>query len=1219
MRTGRRGKRRTSASDQASALTIAKAIADGDVLSWSDQGKSGVLSGLKIIAGLSERLGALAEGRDLPARQPALFQWCHLDVLEKIGEGASSEVYRAWDPLLAIEVALKLSHPGIGRHSAREWIEEARRAARLRHPNVVSVHGVDQQDGRAGIWLDLIDGESLQAWGQRVGPLGLRDWCLVGIDMARGLGAIHRSGIVHCDLKPANLLRDRDGRVLIADFGAAASSSARPVTGCQRGTPLTMAPEVLQGGASTTASDMYGLGVVMYWLATGKLPVQAQTLDELLAEHARPRDLPMPGNWPPATRSVLQRLLAGDPRRRPATAAEVEDVLAQTLQPAITDNLIEPRRTLRAPVTEFTGFGRLVGREAEQAYLRQEYARACHGHSLPVLVAGETGTGKTALLSRFGQWVQAQGGRFAQISLAGEAVSARLAPALLWAMTHGDPETAAALPAGIDGSDPAAVARAWMAKSSGQPLVLALDDVQGLDEGDRQHLIRLVAGAPPRLLLIGALRNTPAQKDAGNRLFGDGPIGILPLRPFAAEQAEGVIAELLGAPEYEHDLSVARCEELHRLSGGNPFYLSELLRHLIASGQLVVDPQRRCWIGQPAPMSLPASLELLALDRCRHLPDRTRAVIDVAAVLGERFPRAWLEAVWGDSEQPSPELAQVLAPALAAGVLEWVDSQQLAFRHGLIRHAWYAAMAETARRDLHRACARRLTLGASAGERLVLSRHAEHAGDIAAAFAAGYQALTAPGDSDQADLPALERLSQLLARGADADVGQRWRIALARVQALRQRGRLPEAQAAIDTLGTAFRVPVGGQRDRQLRLERAHIAFALGEHREVVADLASTVDAANDESSMPVRWRRETRLLSIRALAALGEYRRAEILLQSALQEPRVARDEQIALRTLHGWCMALQGRMADAERMLDSALRLTGESDLAVRADLLRRLNWVSLERGRYQQAYRHGQAAHAAYRRIADAMGQAKCRLALADVRLAQGLHDEAMGFLNRVIPELDQVGDRHCQAEGLWCLAQAQRLLGDHAAAQYSLDQALTVIAEVGDRDDEFRFLTEYARLHRDRGDAGAAMSCARQALAIATELASDTGVAYAQIEVAAAQLASGETAQATALCRQAGSVLRAIGAGEIWRADWLLGRCLLAQDDVTAAVQALAAAQGRVQQIIDDLPRTDSARRERLRVTWQPLVDEHAQAVRADAGDDAATQLLRRWSGIGQSHG
>ncbi len=908
MRAGRRGKRRTAASDEVSALTIAKAIADGDVLSWSDQGKSGVLSGLKIIAGLSERLGALAEARDPPARQPALFQWCHLDVLEKIGEGASSEVYRAWDPLLAIEVALKLSHPGIGRHSAREWIEEARRAARLRHPNVVSVHGVDHQDGRAGIWLDLIDGESLQAWGQRVGPLGLRDWCLIGIDLARGLGAIHRSGIVHCDLKPANLLRDRDGRVLIADFGAAASSSARPVTGYQRGTPLTMAPEVLQGGASTAASDLYGLGVVMYWLATGKLPVQAQTLDELLAEHTRPRDLPLPGNWPSATRALLLRLLHGEPRRRPATAAEVEDILAQTLQPAITDRLIEPRRTLRGAVTEFTGFGRLVGREAEQAYLRQEYARACHGHSLPVLVAGETGTGKTALLSRFGQWVVAQGGRFAQVSLAGEAVAARLAPALLWAMTHGDPETATSLPPGIDSGDPAALARAWAAQSSGQPLVLALDDLQGMDEGDRQHLLRLVAGAPPRLLLIGALRNAPTQKDAGNRLFGDGPIGMLPLRPFGAEQAEGVIAELLGAPEYEHDLSVARCEELHRLSGGNPFYLSELLRHLIASGQLAVDPQRRSWIGQSAPMSLPASLELLALDRCRHLPSTTRAAIDAAAVLGERFPRTWLEALWSDSEEQPKELASALEPALAAGVLEAVDGQQLAFRHGLIRHAWYAVMPESLRQELHRACTQRLTLGTSAGERLVLSRHAEHAGDIAAAFAAGYQALSVHGDKDPVDLPALERLGHLLARGADADVGQRWRIALARVQALRQLGRLPEAQAALDTLGTAFRVPVGGQRDRQLRLERSHIAFALGEHREVLADLAPFADAPADAQSVPVRWRREARLLSIRALAALGEYRRAETLLQSALHEPRVARDEQVALRTLLGWCMALHG-----------------------------------------------------------------------------------------------------------------------------------------------------------------------------------------------------------------------------------------------------------------------------------------------------------------------
>src|SRR5690606_9282103 len=164
----------------------------------------------------------------------------------------------------------------------------------------------------------------------REGAPDLKEWCLAGIDLARGVGAIHRAGMVHGDIKPANLLRDADGRVLIADFGAAAMQS-RAV---RQGTPLTMAPEVLRGGVGTVASDLYSLGAVLFWLASGNWPREAGSLDELLAAHARPVDVTLPEHVPPALVRLLMSLLSSDPAQRPESAEAVEHALAGALHAA---------------------------------------------------------------------------------------------------------------------------------------------------------------------------------------------------------------------------------------------------------------------------------------------------------------------------------------------------------------------------------------------------------------------------------------------------------------------------------------------------------------------------------------------------------------------------------------------------------------------------------------------------------------------------------------------------------------------------------------------------------------------------------------------------------------------------------------------------------------------------------------------------------------------
>jgi len=1179
-----------------SPLQLASAIADGTAPDIAPGSGDRLRDGLALISRIAERIGAVSGRIEVPPQHPALFQWCHLDVLQQIGEGSHAQVYRAWDPLLAIEVALKLSHPDRAATVTQAWLDEARRMARLRHPNVVSVYGIDQENGRTGIWLELVKGESLHQRRLREGGPGLKEWCLAGIDLARGVGAIHRTGMVHGDLKPANLLRDPDGRVLIADFGAAAMQS-RP-TAARQGTPLTMAPEVLRGGAGTIASDLYSMGAVLFWLATGKWPREAATLDELIVAHDRPVQHALPDHFPPALVRLLLSLLSSDPAQRPESAEAVEHVLASALHASPQGG----ERSDMPDARERAHFSRIVGRDAELAYLQHEYERARNGHALPVLIEGESGSGKSFLLSHFGKWVGARGGRFLQVTLGADPATPRLAAALAHAIRMHDDTI------DEDTFEPAAAIGRLAGRSKDTVLVLALDGLRHADEAERPVVRRLIASVPASVLVVGTLRTDADRPGADSRWFGDGPVGVLRLRPFAASQMEDIIGAMLDLADPGDAFPEETCAELHRLSGGNPFYLSELLRHILLAHGAGGSGASSRW---PAPAQLPANLQLLALDRCSRLPEATRKLLDAAAALGERFQVDWLAAASGTRRVA---FDAALQPAIAAAVLDHDDDGLLRFRHGLIRQAWYENLPGERRRDLHRACMRNIAFADEAEQQRLLAWHAGQAGESDLSFAAGYRAFVGLARPGQLDVDGLEQLLCLLRNGARATGVQRWNTALAHARALRQRGRLADARAALERMRHDFRVRPHGPRDQQLLIERSHVAFALGEHQQVLDDLRPLVAPATDVSSRSPQRFREARLLAIRASTAKGDFVAAGEQITQALAKCRYGSDDHVALRTLQGWGLALLGRLSEADRILAGTLRLVDLGRIETRGDLLRRLAFVAMERGRYQAACHHAQQAHDAFRRLADAMGQAKCRLMLAEIRSAQGLHDEALGYLKRVIPELDEIGDRHCEAEAHWCLAQAWRLRGEMAEARTGIERALQLIEEVGDRDDEARFLIEFARIELASGMREAALAHARQAGVIGRELASDVTVALAAVEEAAAQLADGAVELATGICARAARTLRDGGVARVRGAEWLLGRCALARGAPHDAVIALQSACRSVDRIVDELPHEDRGRRARLQSAWQPLVEDYASALEQCSETARADALRQRWRAL-----
>jgi serine/threonine protein kinase/Tfp pilus assembly protein PilF len=218
------------------------------------------------------------------ARPQALQRWGPFEQLQLVGRGSFGEVYRAFDPKLQRHVALKLLLPDdLDREAqGRAVLREARTLARLRHPNVVPVYGVDRHDGRVGFWTDFVRGETLSEIVRSHGPMSAREAALIAIDVCRAVSALHAAGLLHRDIKGGNVMREEGGRILLMDFGLTQQQGSG---GSASGTPFFMAPELLEGQPATVASDIYAIGVLLFNLVTNDYPVRGSTRDDLRAAH----------------------------------------------------------------------------------------------------------------------------------------------------------------------------------------------------------------------------------------------------------------------------------------------------------------------------------------------------------------------------------------------------------------------------------------------------------------------------------------------------------------------------------------------------------------------------------------------------------------------------------------------------------------------------------------------------------------------------------------------------------------------------------------------------------------------------------------------------------------------------------------------------------------------------------------------------------------------
>jgi eukaryotic-like serine/threonine-protein kinase len=259
----------------------------------------------------------------------------------RLGVGGMSTVERAFDTRLERPVAVKLlaEHLAADSGFVARFRREALSAARLVHPNVVQVFdfGSDEQTGRQYIVMELVDGESCAEILRDQGPLDPAGAVHVLTQACRALDYAHRNGVIHRDVKPGNLLRNREGVIKLADFGIAKAAEQSDITkvGSVVGTAAYLSPEQTRGNPAGPASDLYALGVVAYQLLTGRLPYEGPSLTELarLQESGPPEPLHRVNpDVPPELGAAVARALQPYPEARYASAAEMEHALRDGLR-----------------------------------------------------------------------------------------------------------------------------------------------------------------------------------------------------------------------------------------------------------------------------------------------------------------------------------------------------------------------------------------------------------------------------------------------------------------------------------------------------------------------------------------------------------------------------------------------------------------------------------------------------------------------------------------------------------------------------------------------------------------------------------------------------------------------------------------------------------------------------------------------------------------------
>ncbi|MBL8046075.1 MAG: protein kinase, partial [Anaerolineales bacterium] len=560
----------------------------------------------------------------------------------------------------------------LGTEGRTRLLREARAAARLNHPNIVSVFDAGEgEDGTPFIVMEWVDGQSLyQRW-----PLPPEEIFSTAKQICAALEHAHTSQIVHRDLKLENVLLTTTGQVKLTDFGLARSVASRVTQeGSLTGTVFYIAPEQIMGQAVDGRTDLYALGVVLYELTTGKLPFNAEDPLAVLSQHLYAPIVPPRTHQPelsPALDELIVRLLAKAPDERPASAGEVLHAL-EAIERGATAGSESPASPLDRLVR-----GRLIGREAERAEMTALWKQVKAGESQVLLISGEPGIGKTRLVRELMTLVEVSGGAaymgecyaegsapYAPLAQIVQAASPLTAPLPTGEEAGGEGELPQLILADLLTIAPAlhsqfpnvphnpplepqaeqqrlfeSALELCARQARRQPLCLVLDDAHWADSGTLyliRHLARRLRSLRLPVLLVLTYREVEldqsrALNDVVADLQRERLAARLKLTRLTREQARTLLEVM-----FETEISDELLDDLYRETEGNPFFIEEVCKALVEQGAIYRENgtwQRR----DLASLQIPQSVRVAIQSRVSQLLDAAQTALRLAAVIGREF------------------------------------------------------------------------------------------------------------------------------------------------------------------------------------------------------------------------------------------------------------------------------------------------------------------------------------------------------------------------------------------------------------------------------------------------------------------------------------------------------------------------------------------------------------------------------------------------------
>ena len=1098
-------------------------------------------------------------------------------VLSVIGSGGMGTLYRVSDEAMDGEMAalktVRLQQDIEEPESGERFQREFQILTQLRHPNLVSVYDYGiTTEGELYFTMEWIEGQGLASSMRQLERTAIVP---VMVQVCRALAYLHARDVIHGDLKPSNVLM-RDDQAKLVDFGVALETRGSEVIAHYH-SPGYAAPEVRQQRPVDHRADLYSLGAMWYELLVGE-PPQFMSGAERLIQFALDEVLEAQEQVPTEIGTVIIRLLATSPTDRYAGANEVIEAVNDATGSAYA---LETRET----AISYALRGRFVGRDPELGVLQAmwEQARSCEGKL--VLVSGEAGVGKTRLLEEFVMQAELEGARVARGQCVESGGSAyrpwrevlrvliryvegadgttlkRVGPVLgtlipeLWGREY----MAGALPPAD--LDPQAAQRrlndtivqVLRAAARLRPTVIVIEDAQWADEATLA-LLSVLSLVPGETGLQVCITYRDEESDPVRLLdaLSGGQVAHIPLRSLSPEVTTDLVQSMLGLEELPTSLT----ERVQRTTGGNAFFVQELIRSLAEDG-VVLQRTVAGWQVDRAALQearLPESIRQVVWRRVGHLPVETQQVLQWAAIVGPMFWDGLVEEI---SRVPRERVWTALREGVEQELVFERDTssfegeREFLFAKPAVQEVSYESVSTEERRDSHSRVAAWLMARSdeSVGEHLgLIAGHLEGAGQTAQA--ATYLHRAGEQAAEQfAGAEAIRYFSHALELTPEEERTRRYRLLLAREKMYDLHGaREVQYQdlLALQTLAVALH----DDRERaEVSLRQANYADATGDYPGAISGARAAIGLVQEvrdtriEAAGHLRWGG--------VLWRQGDYDASRSQLERALalaQTASLPQAEADGLRNL-GLVPLEQGDYAEGRAYFEQALRICREiGDRQGEGKVLNNLGNVCCYQGDYAEARAYYEQALRICREIGDRQGESATLGNLGVVFIDGGDYAGARDCFERALRIDREIGDRSQEGQGLSNLGSISIDYGDYAGARTYLEQALRIHREVGDPQNESTVLVNLGLLHHYLNEDEAARKYSQQSLLIAQGIGDRRNQGFALNYLGDALAGLGHLSEAAETYRQALSLRRELGEPHL-AMDALAGlaRVSLAQGD------------------------------------------------------------------------